>query len=164
MRRLGRSGLLVAASGLLVLVSSFLPWWVVRLGDGRVVTASAWRISSRWSEAVVLTVAAAGVWLVWRLVRGRVPWVVWMLALVAMTAAVFLTLDQRAEVLAPGAPVDYFVYSSEGLVAPPLVRDAFERWPGVETGLGRGFWTGLAAMLLTGTALAAAGTSPDGRY
>jgi len=62
---------LVVGGGIALLAVSFLPWWgttvTFRAGPGPVErTANVWAASSFWSLAVVLGVAAAGLWLAHR--------------------------------------------------------------------------------------------------
>jgi hypothetical protein len=163
----------VAMSGLLTLASGFLPWWAVRVRDNdRFVTyaASAWRMSTRWTEAVVLTAVAAAAWLAWRLLRDRVPLIPWLITMAAVTVAVFLTLDQRDDVedlsASPARTSVQVVLNptpdpdpAGSLAAAWMQRDDLTayRGEGLHADLSWGAWTGLTAMLLTGLSLAAAG-------
>ncbi|MFD0519342.1 hypothetical protein [Paractinoplanes durhamensis] len=170
----------MTVSGLLVLASAALPWWAVRVrvrdaNGGRIETysGSAWQISTRWTVAVLIVFAAAAIWLTWRSVRGRVARPVWLLLLAAVVVAVFLTLDQRdrsEQWLAAPTRGESTIQLTVGpdpdpvgsLAAAWLRRDDLNTYasPGLNTGVGWGFWTGFTAMLLTGLSLAVAG--PDG--
>ncbi|MEV4352575.1 hypothetical protein AB0J83_49625 [Actinoplanes sp. NPDC049596] len=86
----------VAGAALLTLASGFLPWWSVRF-SGVTATSSAWGASARWSAAILLTVAAAGVGLSWRPSRGRPPVALWLGTMAAVVVAVFLTLGPPAD-------------------------------------------------------------------
>ncbi|GIF25083.1 hypothetical protein BJ973_007340 [Actinoplanes tereljensis] len=165
----------VTVSGLLVLASAFLPWWAVSVqvrdaGGTHVATyfGSAWQMSSRWTAAVLIVFGAAALWLVWRLVRGRVPGPVWAVLLAAVAIAVFLTLDQRdasGEWLS--APTIELSLGPDpdpagSLAAAWMQRDDLNAYAsdGLNIGLAWGFWTGFTAMILTGASLALAG--PEG--
>jgi hypothetical protein len=161
---------LVGGSGVLTLVSGFLPWWVMRIGAASFV-GSAWRMSSRWTESILLTVAAAVTWLAWRMARGRVPRTVWLAALAAVAVSMFLTLQQRGDVEpwppAEAAPThqsgyalsDVAVVSDAEFMASVMPRNHLRRYtdPGTEAGTSCGFWTGLVGMALTGLSLGIAG-------
>jgi hypothetical protein len=174
---------IAAGSGLLVLASGWLPWWVVRVlvSDDygtRVATfvGTAWKMSSRWSTAIAIAAAAVAVWLIWRFVRGRVPLPVWLAVLSAVTVSVFLTLVQRSDVEPMTDPEKTEIIATVELdVAPKLEpepgADIAADWmkrdhlvpyrsPGLNVGLGWGLWAGLAGMVLAGVALAA--TNPRG--
>jgi hypothetical protein len=165
----------VAWAGLLVLASSFLPWWMVRIRVGtRYEThyGSAWRMSSRWSVAVVITVAAAAAWLVWRMVRGRVPRVVPVIACAAAALSIVLAVAQWRAVEArplPGstttASVRIGVAGRESDPATELadawmVRDHLRSYhnPGLYVDIGWGIWIGLGAMVLVALSLVVAGS------
>ena len=175
-----------AGSGLLVLASGWLPWWVVRVqvsdeGGTRVATVvgTAWRMSSRWSAAIAIAAAAVAVWLIWWFLRGRVPSPVWLAVLSAVTVSVFLTLAQRSDVEPMNDPEKTGIIAGVELDAAPKleserVADFAAVWmkrdhlvpyrsAGLNVGLGWGLWVGLAGMVLAGMALAAAnprGTDP----
>ncbi|WP_213004678.1 hypothetical protein [Paractinoplanes toevensis] len=156
-------------------MSGFLPWWAMRVGTETFV-GSAWRMSSRWTVSVLLTVAAAVVWLAWRMARARVPVAILLAALAAVAVSVFLTLQQRSDVeLWPPAevtatPVPEFQLSATVEVSGTefaesvMPRDHLRRYtdPRIEAGTSYGFWAGLAGMTLTGLALVVAGRG--GRY
>jgi hypothetical protein len=126
-------------------------------------------MSSRWSEAVLITVAAAAVWLIWRLARGRVPWVVYVVALAAVALAVFLTIDQRRDVQAWPPPGMKTITRSTISIGPAPASDPFvDSWmrrdrlrsyhsSGLDVGASWGSWVGLAGMVLVGVSLVAAG-------
>lgn len=168
-----------AGSGLLVLASGWLPWWVVRVqvsddNGTRVATfaGTAWQMSSRWSAAIAIAAAAVAIWLIWRFVRGRVPLPMWLAVLSAVTVSVFLTLAQRSDVEPMNDPKKTAIITTAELdVAPKLESepgaDIAADWikhdhlvpyrsPGLNVGLGWGLWAGLAGMVLTGLAVAAA--------
>src|SRR5689334_10516369 len=54
------------------------------------------RRGSRPISSVLLTVAAAIVWLAWRMTRGRVPVAIWLGTLAAVAVSAFLTFQQRS--------------------------------------------------------------------
>ncbi|MET8151505.1 hypothetical protein ACIBSW_20295 [Actinoplanes sp. NPDC049668] len=161
---------IIGGSALLVLVSGFLPWWAIQVGNETYV-GSAWRMSTRWTVSVLLTVTAAVAWLAWWMTRGRVPVAIWLAALVAVTVSMFLTLQQRSDVepwppaeatalLEPGNYLSAEVEMSDTEFAESVMpRDHLRRYtdPGIESGTSYGFWAGLAGMILTGLSLAAAG-------
>jgi hypothetical protein len=91
----------VAGGGLLVLASSFLPWWTIRVRVGteyRSYDGSAWLMSSRWSAAILITVAAAAIWLTGRVTKRDVPWPVHLLALSACALSIFLAVAQWRDI------------------------------------------------------------------
>lgn len=173
MPREWRAGI-VGGSALLTLVSGFLPWWVMRVGIGTFTafTGSAWRMSSRWTVSVLLTVTVAVAWLAWRTTRGRVPAAIRLGALAAIVVSVFLTLQQRSDVepwppadvtttFQPGNHLSAKVEMSDSEFAEAVMpRDHLRRYttPGIEAGTSYGFWVGLAGMTLTGMSLIAAGS------
>ncbi|MEU8819043.1 hypothetical protein [Actinoplanes sp. NPDC048796] len=131
---------------------------------------TAWQMSSRWSAAIVIAVAAVAVWLVWRFVRGRVPLPVWLAVLAAVTVSVFLTLVQRSDIEPMNDPetettmtieldVDGKPESEPGadIAADWMKRDHLVpyRSDGLDVGLGWGLWVGLAGMVVAGLAVAA---------
>jgi hypothetical protein len=164
----------VGGSGLLVLASGFLPWWAVRVrvGDATETYAgSAWRMSSRWSAAVLVTVAAAAVWLIWRLVRAQVPRAAWLLVLAAVALSVFLVVDQRSDVRPWSRSGMYTVTIAELGVERDRdpARDIAAGWmkrndlvsyrsDGLNVDMSWGFWAGLGAIVLVGMSLVVAGT------
>ncbi len=169
----------MGGSGLLVLVSGFLPWWVVRLqGDGlEPFAGSAWRMSSRWTGAVLLAVTAAVVWVAWQIARGRVPVLVWLACLVAVGMSVWWTVGQlrdvdtwpRPEIAAEFTSGNVLRSESRATLSATiteaeladvyLTRDHLVRYtiPGIEAGTGWGFWVGATGMGLTGLSLVVAG-------
>jgi len=160
----------VGAAGLLTLVSGYLPWWVVRLGSDTI-AGSAWRMSSRWTASIVLTVAAAAAWLAWKMARGRVPIGVLLGSLAAVALAIVLTVQQRRDV-EPWPPTDVqataqavYALTDEVEVSDAefarsyMPRNHLRRYrdQGTDAGPGYGFWTGLAAMTSTALSLTVAG-------
>ncbi|MCU7728523.1 hypothetical protein ODJ79_32835 [Actinoplanes sp. KI2] len=169
MSREWREGI-IGGSALLTLLSGFLPWWAMRVGTETFV-GSAWRMSSRWTVAILLTVGAAVGWLAWRMTRGRVPVAIWLAALAAVAVSVLLTLQQRSDVETwPPAEVNAAGVSEVHLSSVKEVsatefaeslmpRDRLRRYsdPGIEAGTSYGFWVGLVGMTLTGLSLVVAG-------
>jgi hypothetical protein len=133
-------------------------------------------MSSRWSAAVLLAVAAAAVWTVWRLVRGRLPLAVRLVALAAVAVAVFLIIDQHRDAEVAGAHMtskatirilpspptaESLREESEKIAESLMKRDRLESipGPGLEAGVSWGFWIGLAGVVLLGVSMAAAGAA-----
>lgn len=165
----------VTVSGLVVLLSGALPWWVVRLTVAGAAglhpqsyAGTAWSMSSRWTGALLLTVLAVGFWLVSRLTRRWVSRALWLTSLAAVVLSVFLTLDQRDAARSPtaaersaevvGVPAD----AAGPLAASLMRRDHPVAMAGVSAA-GLGFWIGLTGMILTGMSLAAAGPARPAR-
>ncbi|MEV4489965.1 hypothetical protein AB0K04_07610 [Micromonospora coxensis] len=172
---------LVAGAGLLVLASSFLPWWTVQVRrmseDGTTYETSfgsAWHMSSRWSAAVLITVGALVVSLVWRHDRGRVPPLMHLATVAAVALSIFLVLQQWQDVesLSEGSTsVSRVTINAHPLGAEPPSRDpaadiasgfmkrddllSFHS-AGLNADVGWGMWVGLCAMALAGAALVAA--------
>lgn len=140
---------------------------------------TAWHVSSRWSAAIAIAVAAVAVRLVWRFVRRRVPLPVWLAVLSAVTVSVFLTFVQLSDVKPINDPEKSEIIATVELDVDPkpesepgadiaadwMKRDHLVpyRSDGLYVGLGWGLWAGLAGMVLAGLALAAAsprGTGP----
>jgi hypothetical protein len=167
---------LVPAAGLLVLVSSVLPWWVLRVRVGSDNGAhyethygTAWRMSSRWSTAVLLAAGAAAIWVLWRLVRGRVPLPVLLALLAAGGFALYLTVAQLLDVkdftsgvtreVVTIAPVSK--PTTDPFVAGWMERDhlrSYHHSPYLYAGFSDGCWIGLAAMVLVVVALILTGS------
>lgn len=156
-------------------MTSFLPWWVlrVRVGDDRGIhyqthDGSAWRMSTRWTEAVLVTVAAVAVWVLWRVVRGRVPLPVRLVLLAAVGFALYLTVAQLLDVrdFSRGTAVAVVSIgpvakpSGDPFVAGWMRRDHLVsyRTPGLYADVSDGCWMGLAAMVLVVVALLLAGS------
>jgi hypothetical protein len=177
--RLRRRDLVVVGAGLLVVAASFLPWWVVRMcgrGSCEVQTASAWRVSSLWSAAVVIAVVGVVAWLGWRLTRGEVPRMLHAGVLLASVVALSLTLVQwRIIPSSPPPPApskDGFVINAYRFVTHAefvrglMVRDHLRSRHdgGLDVDVGWGMWVGVAGMVLTALALIGAGRGePAGR-
>lgn len=173
----------MAAAGLLALVSAFLPWWAVRsrVGDvdgglhDEVRHGMAWETSTRWTEAVLVTVAAAAVWLLWRWLRGSVPWPVRLVLVAGVVLALYVSLQQREDVEAWPPPGARFITSvclgdqsggpsgAEEIAEPFMERDHLRSYhdPALHADISWGFWAGIGAMVLVGVALVTAG--PPGR-
>ena len=171
----------VAGLGLLTVASGFLPWWVLRVqvGDDRgerveTYTASAWLVSSRWSQALLVTAVSVVLGLLWCLFRDRAPVVLWIAALAGVTLAVFLALDQRADTRSPPTPPTRSITIVEGItdISPQPTAEFAAGWmrrdrlvayhsEGLNADVGWGFWAGLAGMVLTGMSLAVAGRRPQ---
>jgi hypothetical protein len=161
---------LVAGLGLLTLASGFLPWWVVSDDRGETYTASAWLVSSRWSQALFVTAVSVVLGLVWCLFRDRAPVVLWLAALVGVTLAVFLALDQRADTRPPAPQTWTITQGITNISTDPtgeiaagwMRRDKLEAYhsEGLNVDVGWGFWAGLTGMVLTGLSLAVVGRRP----
>jgi hypothetical protein len=173
----GRAVSFVAAGGVLCLASGFLPWWIVRV---RVATqrdahydtygASAWRISTRWTEALLVGTAAAAVWSAWWLVRRHTPVVVHLAVLAAAILAVFLTVDQR-RAAQPWPPPGMQTIQKSTVVlgsdrlpgTEEYARDWIKRdqlrtfhGTGLTVDVGWGYWVGLTGMTLVGLSMVGA--------
>jgi hypothetical protein len=171
---LGRRDWFVVAAGWLVLVSSFLPWWVLRvrvLDDSgtsyQTHYGTAWRMSTRWSAAVLIAVSVAALWLIWRRTRGSVPLVGYLVALAAIAVSIFLAATQWRGVEAwppPGATTrtsvtlhlaDEPASKSDPFVESWMARDQLRSFhsPGLYSDVGWGLWVGLGGMLLVGVSI-----------
>jgi hypothetical protein len=159
---------LAAASGALVLAASFLPWWVLRIAYGgsagsgyHVYEGNAWRMSTLWSAAVVLAVAAAALAL---LRRRAVPLALTVLAIGLTVAQVWLVdrLPHPDTTIAASISGD-LVPVNESPDAPFLAawmqRDHLRSFhdPGLYADASWGLWVGLAAMVLVGVTIMLAG-------
>lgn len=169
----------IAAGGLAVLATGFLPWWTVREAvndSSETLWSSAWQISTRWSEAIALAAAGPALWLVWRVRRGRVPLPLRLAVLGGVAAAVFLTVQQwqdverwpppgstihsevRAELL-PAAAARRRPPVEDTVAASWMQRDELRSYhqPGLYVNFGWGLYAGLAAMLFVAAAVITAG-------
>ncbi|MFI5490347.1 hypothetical protein [Micromonospora echinaurantiaca] len=170
---------LLPGAGLLVLASSFLPWWMVRVRHMtehettyETFFGSAWGMSSRWSAAVLLTLGAIVVAMIWRHAQGRMPSLAHVATLAAVALSVFLVVQQWRDVEAwPPAgswsqsrvePSDspWFPEPSRRDMAAEIAGGFMERdnlrshhAPGLTAGVGWGMWVGLCAIVLAGAAL-----------
>ncbi|MGS2620132.1 hypothetical protein ACVCAH_37575 [Micromonospora sp. LZ34] len=169
---------LLPGAGLLVLASSFLPWWMVRVRHMtehkttyETFFGSAWGMSSRWSAAVLLTLGAVVVSMIWRHNRGRVPSLAHVATLAAVALSVFLVVQQWRDVEAwpPAGSVSrsrvepsashWFAEPRRDMAA-EIAAGFMERdhlrshhAPGLIADAGWGMWVGLCAIVLAGAAL-----------
>lgn len=169
---------LVPGAGLLVLASSFLPWWVVQVRRGtadqttyETSFGSAWGMSSRWSAAVLLTLGAVVVAMIWRHVRGRVPLLAHVATLAAVALSVLLVVQQWRDVEAwpaagsvsrsrvEPAASSWFAEPRRDMAAEIaagfMERDNLRSYhaSGLTADVGWGMWAGLCAIVLAGAAL-----------
>jgi len=165
----------VLVAGVLALVSSVLPWWTFRLrvNDGhQTYVGNAWRMSSRWSAAIVIAVGAVAIWAVWRAWRGRVPLPVRLVLAAAVAVAVYLTLAQWRDVEAwppPGAVTTSRIAIASldtrpkdptaDFLASWMQRDHLRSYhnPDLYADISWGLWVGLGTLMLVVVALLLAG-------
>jgi hypothetical protein len=167
---------LVALAALAALAASFMPWWAVQVRVGNhyeTIAGSAWQTSTRWSLAVLITLAAAAIWLLWRLARRPVPAAAYLVALAGIALAVHLSLTQSWEAWPPADQTTVArvtITASPGYDPDPepnlepvkasyMQRDALLATdsPGVYAGVGWGLPVGVATMVFVGIATLVAG-------
>jgi hypothetical protein len=163
-----RLDLIVAVAAVLVLLTSFLPWfrstWAI--GSGAAVTEasatlSAWGSSTWWSVAVITMILAMAVWFVIRYASAWTQALRWAPAVaaaaaVAVTVWQWLSIPTLEDVLAAGGAGWSSAADDAGMAA---VRDNLVtvNVEGLFHGPAWGFYTGLAAMtVLTLTLIAGA--------
>lgn len=157
---------LVPVLGTLVLASGFLPWYgtAVSVGPAGKMSAdqSAWQTSTRWTVAVLLCAAVAGVWAGWRVSGGRVPLVVRLALAGCVLVAVILTVSQytdRPRMAGPSTVVGVATYchTSVRRCGEPLSRDhlVVVHTATVNADVRWGFLLALTAMVALSVAIAA---------
>jgi len=138
---------MVVVAGLLVLATSFLPWFRTRWaeshnGVGTYATnyATAWTASTGWTVAILLALAAC---VLWFLIR----WVAAVLAAVAVGITVWAW--QRVPPR-PSGPLEWVGSTGDGPGIGDIERDRLVplHIEGNERDFGWGLYLGLAAMVL----------------
>ncbi|MEV4348534.1 hypothetical protein AB0J83_29105 [Actinoplanes sp. NPDC049596] len=150
----------VATAGLLVVVSSFLPWYRSLTASSHngvdstiTKTASAWTASTWWSVAIVLAIAATGLWF---LLRRRVwRWVAPVLAGAAALVVVWAWQAIPPLIFTGGA---WTSDAGGGGEVGDIVRDNLLEYhvDGLDFDVAWGLYAGLAALLLLTSLLVAA--------
>ncbi|MBU2664976.1 hypothetical protein KOI35_15845 [Actinoplanes bogorensis] len=163
-----RSVWLVGGPAVLVLLSSFLPWWSITKRSWVTETVTAWQASTRWTVAIALCLVAALVWLGARRFRNPVPTALWLTTLAMVGFSIYLTLDQRADVSHKPLPSQVGAPTMELVMPNGLTTIAFADLRDVRitrddlreynigevvTGPARGYHAGLTAMILLGLSL-----------
>jgi hypothetical protein len=155
-----RVGLVVAAATILVLVTSFLPWfrssWAVGSGTAETrasATLSAWGFSTWWSVAVMTMVMATAVWFAVPYAGPRAQALRWFPAVAAVGALAltmwqWLSIPSLEEAITAADGLGWTGASDDtgtGAVRDHLVTVDVD---GLFHGPARGLYVGLACMIL----------------
>ena len=150
--RLPWNAVTVAVAGLLVLATSFLPWYHVRwlasddgIDSWHTNVATAWTASTRWTTAVLLALTAAVLWPVVRSHATR-----WICPALAAAAVALVHWGWRALPTVTADPLPAGEWStSPGITIGHITRDhlVLLHLAGHHRDVASGLYTGLAAML-----------------